>query len=468
MNKPVGLRFTGDGRTGGGLTAPEALYRFELMAASGGTSVQSSTTSTIDLTPPGAAITAPASGTDVYATVPIDGTANDPTGQLESYTLEYGLGATPTSYLPIGSPVTTPVTGGRLGNWSTNDAEGSIPVANGTAVIRLTSMDWAGNSATAQRPVNLDNLFISSVTIAPRTINTFLGGQSTIAFTLNKPAFVNVSAAPESGGSGIWGVGMPMPAGVSSMSWNGFRIAGPAVPDEAYIFTISADAGSGRLDTFNPIAAGPSPSISGTVDPSYNPYKNDYRSTTVTLNTPSRVTLQMNPAGAPPQFDVFTGRPYQAGTFPILWDGRDPAGALITTASDGYFPQPVGLKTNYVLVTGSTPTIAGMAAAPYKMAMSYDHVASLNFTLDRDATVTLYVLPPNVTNPDDPSAVKVWDSVPAGEGDYEVLFDPINIAVSGQDTMLFSNSGVYTFAVKAMNAQNGATMLLRGVVNIER
>jgi parallel beta-helix repeat protein len=459
---------TWDGLTGGGVTAPEALYRFELLAASGGTSVQSSITSTIDLTPPIASISAPAAGANVYNIVPIDGTSNDPGGQHESYQLEYGLGASPPSFTPIGSAVTTPVVSGRLGNWTTNDLEGTIPVVNGTATLRLASIDWAGNTASVTRLVNLDNLFISNVTATPRTIDTFLGGQSTISFTLNRPAFVSIGIEHETSGADVWGFEQTYPAGTSTVIWDGHDIAEVEVPDESYVFSLDADAGSGRTDRFAPTVPGPPGSISGTVDPSYNPYTNDFWSTTVALATASRVTLQMDPAGTPPQFDVFTNRPYAAGTFPIVWDGRDATGAIITVGSAAYFPQPISLKTNYLLVTGSTPEIAGIHAVPYKMAMSYDNVASLNFQIERNAVVTLTIMPPGVNNPDDPRAVRIWDGVPAGDGDYEVLFDPVNIAISGEDTMLFSDAGAYTFAVKAVNASNGATMLRRGIVNIER
>ena len=67
---------------------------------------------------------------------------------------------------------------------------------------------------------------------------------------------------------------------------------------------------------------------SGSPDPAYNPYTNDFWTMPYTNSSPGRVTMQVTPTGGS-VFNVMTNEPHDTGTFPIEWDGRDDFGDKI-------------------------------------------------------------------------------------------------------------------------------------------
>jgi len=101
-----------------------------------------------DATPPTVSIATPGVDAVIGGQVTVTGTALD--GNLKSFTLEYGEGASPTAWTHI---ITVPggvnVNGGNLGGWNT---EG---LAEGVYTIRLTGEDVNGNTASVTVTVTL-------------------------------------------------------------------------------------------------------------------------------------------------------------------------------------------------------------------------------------------------------------------------------------------------------------------------
>jgi len=353
----------------------------------------------------------------------------------------------------------------------TNDFSTIEPVANGGYQIRLTATDRAGNLQRATRQINLDNLVLGQVAASKTTLDVGLNETSAIQFAINKPATVTLKIYPETAGeAGAIQRTIPggsLPPGTHTFIWDGKAAGGAFLPDEAYIYVLEADAGSGRTDKFAPPGGLGGGSGSGSVDPSYNPYTNDFWTMPYNNSSPGRVTMQVTPTGLP-VFDVFTMEPHEAGIFTTEWDGRNTAGAIVTQASSVYFPPPTTLRPNYIITTGNKPRITGIASDPYRLFMSYAHVSRFAFNLGRDATVTVTVLPPGVNNPADPSGRTILTATPLTAGSYTVLFDPIDPGVANEDTFRFSAEGPYTFAVQAINPTSGATSLRRGVVTMFR
>ncbi|HET6455647.1 MAG TPA: S8 family serine peptidase, partial [Armatimonadota bacterium] len=106
-------------------------------------------------TPPTATISSPAAGTTLFGSVTLKGTATSP--YFTNYTLEYGAGSSPTTWIAIGSPHTTQVTNNVLGTWDTS------LLANGTYTVRLTVNDSRGLTATAQRTFTVLKTSVSGV-----------------------------------------------------------------------------------------------------------------------------------------------------------------------------------------------------------------------------------------------------------------------------------------------------------------
>jgi hypothetical protein len=87
--------------------------------------------------------------------VTVTGTASDPSpGQLASYKLEIGAGASPTVWQAI-STGTASVNGAFLGDFSVNG------LAAGVYVLRLVATDKAGNATTSMTPI------LVGLTVAP-------------------------------------------------------------------------------------------------------------------------------------------------------------------------------------------------------------------------------------------------------------------------------------------------------------
>lgn len=120
------------------------------------------------VSPPVAIITAPAGGTTLYGSVTITGTAT--AGGAMTYQLEYGVGPSPSSWIPIGPPQTTPVTNGVLGIWNTSG------LANGQYTIRLTVQNVVGN-AYATQTINVLKTSISQVKGNPNGTSVTLTGK---------------------------------------------------------------------------------------------------------------------------------------------------------------------------------------------------------------------------------------------------------------------------------------------------
>src|SRR5207247_2092511 len=105
---------------------------------------------------------------------------------------------------------------------------------------------------------------------------------------------------------------------------------------------------------------------------------------------------------------------------------------IVDVGSSIYFPPPTTLRPNYVITTGNTPRLSGIASDPYRIFMSYAHVSRLSFALDRDASVTITILPPGIANPADPSGRKIMTNSPLTTGNYTVVFDPTDPADPNQ------------------------------------
>ena len=101
-----------------------------------------------------ARITSPTNRAPVDGAVYVEGTVAG--AGFVSWTLEYGPGALPTSWLPIAGPSPTPVDSGPLATWDV----GSLP--DGTYVIRLRAMNVDGAIFEDRVPVVIDNVIITS------------------------------------------------------------------------------------------------------------------------------------------------------------------------------------------------------------------------------------------------------------------------------------------------------------------
>ncbi|MFA6001736.1 MAG: DNRLRE domain-containing protein, partial [Thermoleophilia bacterium] len=104
----------------------------------------------IDATNPVASISSPAANAYLADSIPVNGTAADSTS-FYNYKIEYGAGASPSSWTQIGTTSYSPVSAGLLQDWDTTT------MSDGLYTLRLSATDRAYNTGAATVQVNVDN-----------------------------------------------------------------------------------------------------------------------------------------------------------------------------------------------------------------------------------------------------------------------------------------------------------------------
>jgi len=409
-------------------------------------------------------------------------TVND--SNIVSYKLELGAGSSPSQWRTLASGSCN-ISNMILYHWITNDAttddiptDHYITFNNGPYSLRLSATDKAGNTSQETVVLNLDNLFITGVNRTGSTIDPSNSETSSISFNINKPATIHLKIYPEKDGESgelIQDISRTYTtSGTKTISWNGKDSSGEIVPNEAYIYIIEANNGT-LSDKYSPPRSTDSGWGMGEVPADYNFYTNDFWKMDYTMaeNFPAgRVSMEVTPPGEV-TFKVIDGEPHEPGeTFTVIWDGRRPNGTLVEAACNIYFPAPVRLYPNYIIVKSpsSKPVISGQGpyievkADPYLVNFSYGEYIKLLYNIDRDAVVTIKVLPPGVTDSESPSALTVVDHENQTAGDPTVTWDGI---IEGDSNNIFlKQEGVYTFVIEATNA--GKTSEWKGFLNLYR
>ena len=468
-----------NGQDGGGQLLADGVYTVEVTAtAATGTNMVGSRVTTLDNTPPVTAITSPTASTSFsnVLSVPVSGTATD--GYLVNYTLQYGVGTTPTTWTNLASQSGgTGVTNALLATWIIGSSNGAAGLGNGPYVLRLASSDKAGNTGLVLVPVTIDLLSITGVSQNVQQMRPLAGEQLQVNFTLGAPAVAKLQIYPEAGGSLVREISQTFSSGgVKSMTWDGRNSAGVFVADEAYSYAILANDGT-RIAAYDPPPPGTIGSGSGTVDATYNANENDFWKMNYTMNHYGRVRMQVGGCTTPTHFP-YNWVPFPPGVHPLIWDGRDASGRLVTGSCDIYFDAPLMMKSNMVIVRGAKPLVSGAGASPnievksnpFRIAHSYEQISRISYRVDQDSYVTVKLLPPGVSDPSSPQAIVLTDTVlqPASSGgapaDYQVEWRGYEELDSND--ILVSDEGSYTFAITATSAVSGATTVYRGVLQL--
>jgi len=130
---------------------------------------------TVDNTDPTSSITSPSADDHLSGSVATVGTSDD--DNFDYYDLEYGPGASPTVWNPIGTnPHNLAVTDNTLETWDTST------LSDGVYTVRLTTYDQASNTSSYSVTVNVDNT-------APSVVSTYpLDSATDIALGVNVTA----------------------------------------------------------------------------------------------------------------------------------------------------------------------------------------------------------------------------------------------------------------------------------------
>ncbi len=431
----------------------------------------------VDTTVPMAVISSPTVDQTVYHTVPIVGTANDDATFL-SYTVAFGLGESPAEWTQV-TRSTVPVSNGELAHWATKQLvpeEPEVPafketgLPNGVYTVRLIVLDQAGNTYQTTRRVNVENLFITTVSVSPRLFDPTENQTSTISYTLNLDSHVTIQLFSRDIATGTPTVqATPLtqalrPAGTNADAWNGRNDTGAILPLTYYTFTITAATPTGErtavYDRFFKYGVYPWPfhhkqwlfPIPTRLTDVPGGFNIQY-----TTDTFSRVEVEV---GIPctgavidrPEVDT----PKLPGPQTVFWDARDETGQLPADACPFDRDRSIGAKgyplpENAIALASEPLTISGLSTEPIAITPTTDEISTIAYTLNRDVdTFTLTITDPTG------KPFRTLPGLPTTAGSHTVEWDGRN-----DHGKLATQHGDYVVELSAAVDKNGALLQVR-------
>ncbi|WP_444930351.1 right-handed parallel beta-helix repeat-containing protein [Microbulbifer sp. SSSA002] len=410
-------------------------------------------------------------------TLEIEGSATD--RFLVEYTVDYQLSSDVDNWVSLESS-TAVVSESTLAEWIVSSTDGTVEAPeNGEYQVRLVASDRAGNISTIIRTVTLDLISITNVSRNQTTVNPVAGESLVISFDLSVGATVTLDIKDEQTGVLIRSVVETFDsAGSYSLSWNGRDDEGDYVPEEAYVYFLTAVSGSVKgvyeIEDSNIIGG----NLGGSMDSTMNAVQNDFMKIGVTSTENIRLTMEVTPNGGDTRL-MYDSVPMESGTHYLAWDGRTADGVLTTGYFYVYIPYHEILPTNVVIIDGINPSISGTLDAPnievksdpYLMYHSYDQISKVAYLLDQDSYVTFKLLPPDIGDPTDAGAITLIDNQLQAANDSDGAVATHEVEWTGYEesdgnAIMVSDEGVYSFWIEATSATTGASTTYYGALQL--
>ncbi len=394
-------QFVWDGKDQSGNLVADGVYSYQVTAQhqeSGMSAISPVGAVTVDTVVPIAKILSPIDNqTLTNLLIPITGTASDL--NLSNYTLDYGVGPSPTSWTQFLSS-STPVTDGALGNWNVSN------IANNIYTLRLTVKDKAGHATVVLRTITLDSLRLTNVTFSPRFINTTIGEMSTISYSLDRDAnvvlkvyraFLDSNGAYQRELKDTLGP-ITSHLGQQSITWTGADSLGVLLAPSAYVFVLEANTIDGqRSALYDPVYSLGSVTIqNGSVTPAnFDPYQGETATINYSLLKPSWVQLKIGIVTAPAEARTLLNYdPRNSTNNSELWDGRGNDGNVVPGGSYIVRGWANVLPDNSIVITAPTSFISSVTSSPYAFYPLYGQQTKINFSISTDANVTVEIISP--------------------------------------------------------------------------
>ncbi len=146
----------------------------------------------------------------------------------------------------------------------------------------------------------------------------------------------------------------PRPAGVNTLFWDGQDDAGQMVPNEAYIFSITATDGDRGEVVYNPTARSGGEITDVRIERTERTgggYRIHY-----VVPVPSRVNIRAGVRKGPMFRTILDWKPMPAGNYVQAWDGMDDTGRIrvMDQAGSHLYIQRFSLPENTIFVQGSS------------------------------------------------------------------------------------------------------------------
>jgi flagellar hook assembly protein FlgD len=302
-----------------------------------------------------------------------------------------------------------------------------------------------------------DNLILSGISASSNALDTYASQSVSIFYTVNSAATVTLKMVGPSGSPVYQTSQTVSEAGSGVFTWDGRDDTGKFVPDEAYLYVLEASDGS-RTDSYIP----PAPTGAGSItcsEDTYDPYKNDPLIISYTLSQPARVTLSMLKAGTS-SFKIMDAVPHVSGSYSYEWDGRGPAGGVVTDAVNDRCMIASLLGANTIVTTGDTPRVGTVKTDPYKITLSYGQFTKILYSLSRDATVTV-----TLDRYQGPSITLINGEAQTA-GAHEFLWNGLDPSDPTAKKLTASSEGTYNVTIEAVNPSTRAKSRFRAYLHL--
>jgi PKD repeat protein len=323
-------------------------------------------------TPTATASANPTSG-DVPLDVAFNGTGKDSDGAITLYEWDFD--------------------GDGLYDWSSSVSGNTSHTYNnvGSYVATLRVTDNEGNTS-------IDSIIIStSLGISASGTAIFdpvSGGAGSVNSTITGDSIVTVKVIDQSGNAvRTLADNESRTAGTYTDTWDGKDDTNKIVRDGVYYFLIEhTENGETQILDLRETAQYRELDPGRTWPSTFNPYKENYVQVTYFIPYPAEVSMYFwkrdssHPGSSiAPVRTMFIRKPKDAGSHTEIWDGVDDKGVVVGNWSGGYCITlwTYELPSNAIIITGNTPIITDVGAAPNLFSPAYNPYGSTepNYTV---------------------------------------------------------------------------------------
>jgi len=198
-----------------------------------------------------------------------------------------------------------------------------------SAVICAMSLCLGMTLALAQEPELVtpgrEGRLIGSVAVSPAAFDPSLGQKVQLVLVMREEARVSVRVYDADWRQiALLADALEVPAGELKLDWNGTDRNGEIVADDAYFFTVDAQAPDGQVERFDPTV------FSGGEEGDITDADIDPVSGTVVYRLPvmARVSIRIGITGGPLLRTLVDWKPRTAGIVTEFWDGKDVDGLI--------------------------------------------------------------------------------------------------------------------------------------------
>ncbi len=328
------------------------------------------------------------------STIAVTGTATDSTDFFR-YTLAYGVGVNPTSWVTIKNTTNT-VTNGLLHSWDTSG------LAGGVYTLKLSVLDHSNNEAVetaALRLLAVQNQAVSEAFFSPNADE--VKDTTTVSASVNYPSNWTISIKNGSGGTvrTYTGEGTAI-----NQAWDGKDVSSQVVADGLYTFqvdAVSTETAVAALPKTGTVTVDSTPPSAQITAPAPNaPVRNVMSITGTASDTNfSDYRLEYGPAGGSGPWSTITATA-SGVTGGVLgtWATNDSTNTILLQ-NDAYALRLVATdkagnsSSASVPVNGDNLILSGISASSNTLDTNTSQSVSIFFTINSAATVTVKAVP---------------------------------------------------------------------------